>query len=204
MSDLRLHPRIVDLICSRICHDVINPISAINNGIELVSEMGEGVDGEAFSLIADSAAIVAARLNVMRYCFGAAGPSFDEVRTAALAYFEGGKVAINWPRQGLLDPSREMKPALPKMVLNTVLLLAEAVGIAGTVTLEQGLGTQIIVTAEATRSTIRMDVLAGMGAAPESLEAKTIQAYYTGIIAERFDYSLQKQVGDKTVTITIS
>lgn len=203
MADLRLHPRIVDLICSRICHDVINPVSAINNGIELVTEMGEGVDGEAFSLIADSAAIVAARLNVMRYCFGAAGPTFDEVRTAALAYFEGGKITIEWPRQGLLDPSREMKPALPKMVLNVVLLLAEAVGIAGTVTLEQGLGTQLIITAEATRSTIRTDVLAGMGATPESLEAKTIQAYYTGVIAERFDYRLEKRVDDKTVTMTI-
>ena len=204
MPELRLHPRIVDLICSRICHDVINPVSAINNGIELIADMGEGVDGEAFSLVADSAAIVAARLNVMRYCFGAAGPSFDEVRTAALAYFEGGKITVNWPRQGLLDMSGEMKDAYPKMVLNTVLLCAEAVGIAGTVTLEAGAGGVLTVSAEATRSTIRTDVLQGMGATPESLEAKTIQAYYTGIIAERFGYRLDKTVNEKTVAFKIT
>ena len=204
MPELRLHPRIVDLICSRICHDVINPVSAINNGIELIADMGEGVDGEAFSLVADSAAIVAARLNVMRYCFGAAGPSFDEVRTAALAYFEGGKITVNWPRQGLLDVSGEMKEAFPKMVLNTVLLAAEAVGIAGTVTLEAGAAGSLTISAEATRSTIRTDVLAGMGAAPESLEAKTIQAYYTGVIAERFGYRLDKTVDEKTVAFRIT
>ena len=43
--------RVIELLCSRICHDLISPVGAINNGIELIEELGNRVVEESIGLI---------------------------------------------------------------------------------------------------------------------------------------------------------
>ena len=47
--------RVIELLCSRICHDLISPVGAINNGVELIEELGDRVVDEAIALIGTSA-----------------------------------------------------------------------------------------------------------------------------------------------------
>ena len=74
------------LLCSRICHDIISPVGAINNGLELLEE--GGADEDAMALIKSSARNASARLQFARIAFGAAGsarPQDPPPRPAAVS-----------------------------------------------------------------------------------------------------------------------
>ena len=62
------------LLCSRVCHDVISPVGAIVNGLEVLNdEKDESMRDFAHDLIRKSAATASARLQFARLAFGAAG-----------------------------------------------------------------------------------------------------------------------------------
>ena len=63
--------RLAALISSRICHDLISPIGAINNGLELLG-MSEHRDGPELELIAQSVENASARIRFFRIAYGAA------------------------------------------------------------------------------------------------------------------------------------
>jgi histidine phosphotransferase ChpT len=69
-SDLEL----AALISSKICHDVINPVGAINNGLEILDEDKDG-DSQKYALemIRNVTAQASARLQFARFAFGASG-----------------------------------------------------------------------------------------------------------------------------------
>lgn len=68
-----LAPSLAALVASRICHDVIGPVGAISNGLELVETLGDTATPEDFSLISDSAQAARARIEFMRIAFGRPG-----------------------------------------------------------------------------------------------------------------------------------
>ena len=82
------------LIASRICHDLISPVGALGNGLELLS-LSVDPKGEEMALIRDCAAAAAAGLSFMRIAFGAAadgGVSLREVSATATRYLRARKV----------------------------------------------------------------------------------------------------------------
>lgn len=89
------------LIGSRICHDLISPIGAISNGIELMG-MGGGTDGPEMDLIAHSVENAGARIRFFRIAYGAAGDQMlgrDEVRTLLRDLQAAGRVQMHWHPQ---------------------------------------------------------------------------------------------------------
>ena len=70
------------LISSRICHDLINPMGAISNGIELLEAIGKNL-GPELELVADSVANATSRLNFFRIAFGQADEG-SELRSGVL------------------------------------------------------------------------------------------------------------------------
>src|SRR5258708_33474704 len=64
--------RVASLLASRLCHDLIGPLGAVDNGLELIAEEGRMAE-EALALAQRSAKRAAARLRYFRYAFGAAG-----------------------------------------------------------------------------------------------------------------------------------
>jgi histidine phosphotransferase ChpT len=87
------------LLASRICHDLISPVGAINNGLELFEMMGGDHGGQEIDLIRMSADAATANLKFMRAAFGAADIggviSVTEVK-AAIAGYLGPKFNLNW------------------------------------------------------------------------------------------------------------
>lgn len=99
-----LDMRVVQLLHSRVCHDLVGPVGAVNNGLELAGEGGGGLDSEAMDLVRTSAAQVAERLQYFRVAFGyAAGAikTMRQVRDLLTPSVLGPKSTLVWPEEEL-------------------------------------------------------------------------------------------------------
>lgn len=91
------------LIGSRICHDLISPIGAITNGLELLDLTG-GVRGPEMDLIADSVGNAGARIRFFRIAYGASGDETlarSEIASVLRDIGRGSRIEIRWAP---LDP----------------------------------------------------------------------------------------------------
>src|SRR5215216_1682605 len=125
------------LLCSRVCHDLISPVGAIANGLEV---MEEGKDEEtnkfAMDLIKKSARTASAKLQFCRIAFGAAGSAGAQIDTGdaekvtrGLMEDEKTKIAWNLPR--VLLPKNRVK-----LLLNMLVIAAQAVPRGGAITVD--------------------------------------------------------------------
>lgn len=133
--------RAVELLCSRLCHDLVGPVGAINNGVELLDEGGD-TGGEALDLIADSAETAAARLRLYRVALGAAGGSGlapGDARAALEGWFRGGKVRLEWAAAPSAPPA-----GLLKTTLLAALLAEETLPRGGAVRVAGGDGGMLV------------------------------------------------------------
>ena len=100
---------LADLIGSRLCHDLVNPLGAIGNGVELIDMTGS-VRGPEMDLIRDAVHDAQARLRFLRVAFGAAGPqqviSAREARAVAHAPWHNGRLRLDWTAQVDLPRAR--------------------------------------------------------------------------------------------------
>lgn len=91
------------LLGSRICHDLIGPLGAIGNGVELLLMDGR-VKGPEIDLIAESVAHANARIKFFRLAFGAArgesGVPLPEIRSILTEMTRGGRLSIEWLAPG--------------------------------------------------------------------------------------------------------
>lgn len=133
MTDLRL----CELLAARICHDLVGPVGAVANGIELLGPDGSGADAEVVQLIGSSARVAGRRLQAFRVAFGSANAiprtgCIGAVRELALSLAEDGKTALDWP-----PPPPDVEAAsdktTAKVVLNLVLIALDSMLRGGTV-----------------------------------------------------------------------
>jgi histidine phosphotransferase ChpT len=110
------------LLCSRLCHDLLSPVGALNNGLELLAdEHDPEMRARCLELLAESAKASANKLKFFRLAFGAAGGFGDTVDTReAQAAIDGlfgdnHRVSIGWMVED---------PVLPKQVIKVLLNLA--------------------------------------------------------------------------------
>ncbi len=144
------------LLCSRLCHDLLSPVGALNNGIELLAEEHDPeMRARCLELLADSARVSASKLKFFRLAFGAAGGFADEVDTReAKAAIDGllghdGKIEINW----LVTAPTLSKTAI-KVLLNLVLIAGDALVRGGRLDIGGEVAdgrTEIVVRAEGAR-----------------------------------------------------
>ena len=106
-------PDLAALIASRICHDLISPIGAIGNGVELLA-MEKAGQGPEMALIAESVANANARIRFFRISFGAASGDQRIARSEVLSILtdltRGGRVSYGWTSAADL-PRREVRLA---------------------------------------------------------------------------------------------
>ncbi|QYX55471.1 histidine phosphotransferase [Roseovarius sp. SCSIO 43702] len=122
---------IATLLGSRICHDLISPVGAISNGLELMSLGGGSPDGPEFALVGDSAAHASARIRFFRIAFGQVGPdqriAAREMREV-LAPLYTGHQRLDWRVEGDLPRARARAAFLG------LLCLEKCIGRGGTIT----------------------------------------------------------------------
>ena len=122
------------LLCSRLCHDLLSPVGALNNGLELLSdETDEQMRARVFELLAESARASANKLKFFRLAFGAAGGFGEQVdtREARLAIegliVDNKRISLIW----LVEAATLPKAAI-KVLLNLGLIATEALVRGGT------------------------------------------------------------------------
>src|SRR5499425_2660353 len=125
------------LLCSRVCHDLISPVGAVVNGLEVLEE---GKDEEtrtfALDLIKKSAQQASARLQFCRLAFGAAGSAgasidLGDAQGVARGFLEDDKTKLAWNLPRLLLPKNRVK-----LLLNLLLLGGQTIPRGGTMTVD--------------------------------------------------------------------
>jgi histidine phosphotransferase ChpT len=178
------------LLCSRVCHDLISPVGAIVNGIEVMEEdKDEETKAFALELIKKSAIQASAKLQFCRLAFGAAGSAgaqidLGDAEKAARGLIEDGKTTLSWnlPRS-LLAKNRV------KLLLNMVLIATGCIPRGGTLTIDpvpgdDGSVAGFVMTASGLNAKLNpttAELLAGSPA--HAVDAHAIQPLYTGILA---------------------
>ncbi len=175
------------LLCSRICHDIISPVGAINNGLELLEE--GGADEDAMALIKSSARNASARLQFARIAFGAAGSAGVQIDTGdaqhvATQYFANEKPELTWEGSRVLLPKNKVK-----LLLNMLLIGNAAIPRGGSlaVRLENGdTDPRFVITVKGRMLRVPPKFLElHSGAEPEEpIDAHSVQPYYTLLLAE--------------------
>ena len=141
-------PDLTALLGSRICHDLISPIGAIGNGVELLM-MDGGTGGPEMALIVDSVANANARIRFFRVAFGSTGGSdqrigLQEVKSTLSDLTRGGRTTISWTSGADLS-RREVK-----LAFLSIQCLESAMPQGGRMTIEKG-DTRWTLRAEAAR-----------------------------------------------------
>lgn len=201
---MQIDMRVMELLSSKICHDLVSPVSAINNGVELIEDIGGSVVDEAMKLIGDSAGHASRRLRLFRMAYGRAGSeenlAVKEVRQTAEQYLTGGKTILNWP-DDQPAPDLASRRGFLKVLLNMIVLSEEVLAYGGVVTLRGG-------SKPDGRAECRLEIVgrgaqlnpafqaAFEGVAPvEDLSPRTIQSYITGTFARNFGLELSFDQG---------
>ncbi|MGN6143300.1 MULTISPECIES: histidine phosphotransferase ChpT [Phyllobacteriaceae] len=174
------------LLCSRVCHDIISPVGAINNGLELLDE--GGADEDAMNLIRQSARNASARLQFARIAFGAAGSAGMQIDTGdaeavATAFLKNEKPELTWTGARALLPKNKVK-----LLLNLILIANAAIPRGGKITVAlEDLDTQPRFTFTASGPMLRVPpkfLELHSGNRPEEpIDAHSVQPYYTLLLA---------------------
>jgi len=177
------------LVSSRICHDIINPVSAISNGLEM---LGEDPDAEmreaAMDLIRKSASQASAKLQFARLAFGAAGSAGAEIdlrdaEKVARDFVRGsGKHEVAWQGPAAMVPKNKVK-----LLLNLVALGVLALPRGGTVSVDlsgtpQDLSFTVSAKGPAARLNDQVQSLL-TGANGVEVDAHSVQPYYASRVA---------------------
>ena len=123
--------RVTELLCSKICHDLINPVGAINNGMELLSDLGTDIQGASMTLIKDSACQDSQRLEYFRLAFGGWGggeeatTEFGLVRQVIGTSAAENNMELSWRTKP--DDTEQIEKYKGKLILGLVLLAEECV-----------------------------------------------------------------------------
>lgn len=175
------------LLCSRVCHDVISPVGAINNGLELLDE--GGADADALDLIRTSALNASVRLKLARLAFGASGSvgaSIDtgEAEKAAREFAAAEKkTEIVWNGPRVIIPKNQVK-----LLLNLFLVAYGSIPRGGeiTVTLENPeFEPKFIISAKGRMMRLPPKFMElNSGQVEEAIDAHAIQPYYTVMLAD--------------------
>jgi histidine phosphotransferase ChpT len=174
------------LLCSRVCHDIISPVGAINNGLELLDE--GGADEDAMNLIRTSARNASARLQFARIAFGAAGSAgmmidTGDAETVATAFLKNEKPELVWTGRRALLPKNKVK-----LLLNMILVASAAIPRGGKIDVKlDDVETEPKFAISASGPMLRVPpkfLELHSGQQPdEAIDAHSIQPYYTLLLA---------------------
>ncbi len=179
-------PDLAALLCSRVCHDIISPVGAINNGLELLDE--GGADEDAMNLIRQSAVNASAKLQFARIAFGAAGSAgmlidTGDAEAVATAFLRNEKPELSWSGTRALLPKNQVN-----LLLNLILVANASIPRGGKLSVKlEDTETQPRFTLTTSGPMLRVPpkfLELHSGHQPEDpIDAHSVQPYYTLLLA---------------------
>jgi histidine phosphotransferase ChpT len=181
------------LLMSHLCHELVSPIGAVSNGIEMLEDFGDGDElaPEALALIRESGKAAAAKLRFYRLAYGRAGQAADlGLAQCAAAIAEllatDARVSLDWQAAGDL----RLIPGAPQLVLNLAVLGAGALPRGGRVAVAVAIGERagraaIMLGATGVGAKLSDGVQAAARGQDRPLDHTTIHAWYCQRLASR-------------------
>lgn len=196
------------LLCSRVCHDVIGPVGAIYNGLEVLDQDDDPSMKEfALDLIRKSVLNASARLQFARLAYGAAGSAgasidLGDAGTVAAKFINDEKVKLEWSAPRALLPKNQVK-----LLLNMLVLASSAIPRGGVMTVDvtvEGDEGRFKVVAKGVSARIPPHARELLAARSEtgSIDAHAIQPYYAGVVARAAGMDVHFAIDGDAVTIT--
>jgi histidine phosphotransferase ChpT len=202
--------RIAELLCSRICHELVAGVAAINNGVELISEIDPGMYDEAMELIGSSAKQASARVQYYRMAYGFAGYDALPSMAAVTALIAGlteveSRYEFDAPAGG--QPIA-LQPGWGKLLLNMSVLAMECLPKGGSVApaaaaAEGGTVLSVVARGEEARIPDRYRGLLDAAVDPGEVSALNVHAFYTAALAEAAGGRLDIEIGDGTALLRV-
>ena len=194
------------LLCSRVCHDLISPVGAIVNGLEVLEEeKDESTKQFALDLIKKSSRTASAKLQFCRIAFGAAGSAGAQIDTGdaesiSRGFFEDDKTKLTWNLPRVLMAKNRVK-----LLLNMLILAGQTIPRGGTLTVDpvgSGDAMSFSIRAAGTNAKISPAVLPLLkGEASESVDAHKIQPFYAGLLARDCGLNVSMTAEADSVTV---
>jgi histidine phosphotransferase ChpT len=198
-------PDLAALLCSRVCHDIISPVGAINNGLELLDE--GGADEDAMNLIRQSARNASARLQFARIAFGAAGSAgmlidTGDAEAVANAFLKNEKPELSWTGTRALLPKNKVK-----LLLNLLLVANAAIPRGGRLSVAlEDVETQPRFTLSASGPMLRVPPkfleLHSGNQPDEPIDAHSVQPYYTLLLAREAGMTISIHATAEEIVLT--
>jgi histidine phosphotransferase ChpT len=196
------------LLCSRVCHDVISPVGAIVNGLEVLEDENDASMRDfALDLIRKSSRQASARLQFARLAFGAAGSAgasidLGDAEQVAKGMFQDEKVKLSWTAPRALLPKNRVK-----LLLNLIVIATNAVPRGGTIDVVvagDAEASEFVLTSKGMNARIPPHVEELLAGSPESgtVDAHGIQAYYAGLVARAAGMKVSFSLEGDVVKIT--
>jgi histidine phosphotransferase ChpT len=195
------------LLCSRVCHDLISPVGAIVNGLEVLDDNPKPEDREfALDLIRKSAKTASARLQFCRLAFGAAGSAgaqidIGDAEKMARGHLEDAKTKIEW------NPPRAYLPKNKvKLLLNMMVIAQQTIPRGGVLTVDQigdgdAIGFRVHAAGHNARLPLNIVELLKAGHAG-TVDAHAVQPHYTRLLAEACGLSVVLAAEGDAIVVT--
>jgi histidine phosphotransferase ChpT len=195
------------LLCSRVCHDVISPVGAIVNGLEVLEDDNDASMREfALELIQKSAKQASARLQFARLAFGAAGSAgasidLGDAEQVARGLFQDDKISFAWSAPRLLFPKNRVK-----LLLNLIMIAITAIPRGGSISANvsgDAEKCEFIIKSKGLNARIPAHSEALLAGDSESgtVDAHGIQVYYAGMVARAAGMTIAFSIEGDEVTI---
>ncbi len=174
---------LASLLCSRLCHDLLSPVGALNNGIELLADENDPEMRErCMELLADSARASANKLKFFRLAFGASGGFGETIDTReAKGAIEGLYGAEKRIELGWMVGDDRLPKAAVKLMLNLAMLAGDALVRGGSLDIgaERRDGeVEVVIRAEGPRILLDPSLRAALtGTTSEPIEARAAGAW---------------------------
>jgi histidine phosphotransferase ChpT len=196
------------LLCSRVCHDLISPVGAIANGLEVMEEdKDEETKAFAMDLIKRSARTASAKLQFCRLAFGAAGSAGAQIDSGdaekvTRGLVEDDKTKVSWNLPRVLLPKNRVK-----LLLNMVLIAGQAIPRGGSLSIDpvgQGetMGFRIAATGTNARVPQAMPALLSGEPGGHAVDAHAIQPFYTGLLARNCGLAIAMASEGDAIVVT--
>jgi histidine phosphotransferase ChpT len=196
------------LMVSRVCHDLVGPLGAVINGLEVLEDERDAeMREEALRLVTSSANQALARIQFMRIAFGAAGSAgaeldLNEVGRLVAGLLEGGKVKLEW-----IVPHVYWGKDWAKLLMNATLLGADCLPRGGLVRVEAS-GEPALpsfkITASGMNARITEEVDRSLRgeSQPGALDARGIQPFLTHRLSRSVNAGLSIALKDGVIELT--
>lgn len=206
MDDLAL----AALMCSKICHDLISPVGALSNGIEVLTDDDDPEMREhAMALLETSAAQATAKLKFARFAYGSSGSIGTEIdlvdaETVVQELLGGGKINIQWDA-----PAALIKKDVVKVLVNLANTACDTIPRGGDLKVVFAAGEtggEVSLTATGPKAKLADEARAALNGALSSddLDVRTVVPWICGVLARGFGEGIQITSGEEIVKFSFT